>query len=871
MRRLALLILLAVLGNPAAWAGSAGLSQSSFRSMRLESAIPGAPVQVLLTDARGRLWAGTGNGLAMFTGVAWRTVAIGPEARSMGIRALLDGADGSLWVGTEWDGLWRLKDELWTSYAGALPGAVLAGRVQSLLETRGAGGRTRLWAGSSRGVAWLEDGIWHSEGAREGLPDAMVWKLAELTEPDGSRRLWAATAGGVVQRVEGRWLQVGQNLPADFHANGLLALEPAPGRREVWVSQWNEGVLRWDGRTWRRFGPRDGFPSHNPTGLALTRDASGRQIVWAGTYDAGLAWYDGTWHGIGAKEGFPSLNVLALEGVAGGRPTILVGTRDAGVQAVDLGGWTSIGPRQGLPDGIATCFAEDPSGPGLAMWIGTSSGLAHWDEASGQVQRLAGLPSTFVQALEPEGRGLWIGTLRGLVRYEGGKGTLLGRERGFPAGSAGHLLKAWEADGSATLWVGLGSGLSWLKNGRWSFQASGEGFADNATTGIAFTLDPEGTSSLWVATRSEGIRRLRAEVWRSYGVEQGLPSPEITCLKQLSDGHGRPWLWAATIHGELAALALDRPGAKWQTLAHQDFDAWPSNPVRGLASDLQGRLYVSTQRGVARITVVAGGDTLMVTRAESYTMGDGLPSQACFGGYRDSKGRIWVGTSQGAAVFDPAQESPAPPLATPSFIRAERGSQPLAEGAVLDHRQHTLFFDFGLPVHPRFEDTLFRTQLVGAEAEPGPWRRASFRELTGLRPGSYTLRVWARNYSGAVSGPAAFSFRVRPAPWRSPWAYAGYGLCLLGLGAAWHGWRTRLLRKRSLDLEQAVTQALAELRTLRGLIPICAYCKKIRDDEGSWEQLERYIGQRSEARFSHSICPECREDLKQELRDLEAP
>lgn len=51
--------------------------------------------------------------------------------------------------------------------------------------------------------------------------------------------------------------------------------------------------------------------------------------------------------------------------------------------------------------------------------------------------------------------------------------------------------------------------------------------------------------------------------------------------------------------------------------------------------------------------------------------------------------------------------------------------------------------------------------------------------------------------------------------------------------------------------------ALAEIRTLQGIIPICSYCKKIRDDQGSWSQLETYIAAHSEATFSHGICNEC--------------
>ncbi len=52
-------------------------------------------------------------------------------------------------------------------------------------------------------------------------------------------------------------------------------------------------------------------------------------------------------------------------------------------------------------------------------------------------------------------------------------------------------------------------------------------------------------------------------------------------------------------------------------------------------------------------------------------------------------------------------------------------------------------------------------------------------------------------------------------------------------------------------------EALEEISVLRGILPICANCKKIRDDEGHWQELEAYIGQRSGAEFSHGICPDC--------------
>jgi hypothetical protein len=59
--------------------------------------------------------------------------------------------------------------------------------------------------------------------------------------------------------------------------------------------------------------------------------------------------------------------------------------------------------------------------------------------------------------------------------------------------------------------------------------------------------------------------------------------------------------------------------------------------------------------------------------------------------------------------------------------------------------------------------------------------------------------------------------------------------------------------------------ALSELKQLRGIIPICASCKDIRDDEGFWHQVELYVRDHSEAEFSHGICPDCKEKLYPEV------
>jgi PAS domain S-box-containing protein len=69
-----------------------------------------------------------------------------------------------------------------------------------------------------------------------------------------------------------------------------------------------------------------------------------------------------------------------------------------------------------------------------------------------------------------------------------------------------------------------------------------------------------------------------------------------------------------------------------------------------------------------------------------------------------------------------------------------------------------------------------------------------------------------------------------------------------------------MLREREAALQRALRErdeAQAEVRVLRGLLPICAHCKAIRNTDGVWQTIEDYVGERSEATFSHGICPSC--------------
>lgn len=125
-------------------------------------------------------------------------------------------------------------------------------------------------------------------------------------------------------------------------------------------------------------------------------------------------------------------------------------------------------------------------------------------------------------------------------------------------------------------------------------------------------------------------------------------------------------------------------------------------------------------------------------------------------------------------------------------------------------------------------------------------------------------------------GWVALFLRVpeRSAP--AEWAFAMLSAVLVAL--AIHLFLTRTCTRMELlfgqhiilahqreRLIRGLRQSLAQVKTLRGLVPICAHCKKIRDDQGFWHKVEQFVRDHSEAEFTHGICPDCAKTMREEL------
>jgi signal transduction histidine kinase/ligand-binding sensor domain-containing protein len=825
MRILALVVLL--FGARFAWSeGALSHSPDVFSSARPplrffgeREGLPNSTVYSLMEDRRGRLWAATQDGVARHSGRAWVTLNLPPERLTNFVRTLLETPDGAFWFATETGGLWRLHRGQWSHFdkAGGFP----SDRINALHLEEEPGAPYSLYVGTSAGIARFRAGVWSYTGPESGLPSTWVWRFSRLAGLDGRSRLLAATFSGFLELAGDAWVPYREIPGLEHHeVNDIREVRHPDGHREWWISAWGRGLLRWDGRKLELLDPARGFPSRFPVTLCTTQDKEGHPIIWAGTFDSGLVWISrGTVHVLDTDRGLPSDGIYSLLAPASGRPTIWVGFRGGGLASLDLSGWHGLDRQTGLPADEVRAFAETRGGRGESIpWVATSRGIVHFSNGRWRTEgRKEGLPADRIESLcaSLDGKSLWAGTQGGLAKRGEGRWRVVPLGVSLKDSRVLCLRETRDEGGQAVLWAGTESGLVRLDASGSRLFTTADGLPSNLIYALLETRDEAGERTLWVGTRGGGVAALQKGRWRCFGQAEGIPNLGVFALQEHHTEDGRRWIWAGTFGGGVARLDLANLASRWEVFNTKNLPGLPSDTVVRIETHGERRLYLSTQRGVVRLSFGQGAEAARPREVEVFTPGDGLsPVSTSYGASMvDRAGRIWVATYRGAAIFDPAAELPPPPVAVLNLdgIRVAENYRSGHEGLDFKHWERPLLFEFGLVSHHREEDNRYQTQLLGDEQEPTPWGPEGRRELTALASGRYILRIWAKDYRGRISGPLDVPLRIRPAPWASPWAYLCYGLSGAGLLFLAHRLRLRILQQRNRILQARIQEATAEL------------------------------------------------------------
>jgi ligand-binding sensor domain-containing protein len=793
--------------DPARWA------TPDFQVITSREGLPQNSVMGLTLDAKGRLWTATQDGAAVFDGHAWKTEYMPDRNISNFIRCINLGDEGSLWFGRQDGGVARLKEGKWERQQG--PMGAMGIRVNALLAN-GKG----IWAAtSSQGLGKFDGQSWRLWDAKSGLPSLAISSLARA----GEDAVWVGTNQGLAHFEKDRVTRVefpGQNiqtllrqksgellvgtgrglfrslgstgsaweaiqLPLEMSGKSIQALAQtlaADGSMALWLGSGGGGLARLDNFGWRVFTSKDGLPSNAIWSLLPLQGPAGTEGLWIGT-DAGLVYQPfGQW-GAFDKEGLlaeSSIYGLALPRGRGLDGMLWLGTRGKGVACVERGRVRFYTEKDGLPDN--TVFS-----------------LLEWQSASG--------PSI-----------LYAGTQAGgLAQFQNGRWSSVSMPPAAQRINIRQLRETKDAEGQRVLWLISGGAGLWRRTGNhWDSLTTANGLPTNQLHSALETSDKAGGRTLWIGTENGGLVRIRNGKPTTYTIRDGLPNNTVMSLCE-SHYEGRHILWAGTEGGGLVWLDPDTDKPSWHLLTENTNPALPNNTIYQLQEDAQGRLYTFTNRGVARISGLPGAFNV-----ETFTTESGLPSNEFNGGasMKDHLGRIWGGTIRGAVVYDPKQELAA--TASPRLVldHAQVNGLPreLLPGVRLGYRERRLEFSYSLLSYFRPAETRYQTQLLGLEETPSSWAEDPHREFPGLGAGSYTFRVWAKDYQGRLAGPLDVAFAIRPAPWRTVWAYLLYAAIFVG--GVWFTIRTRLRRllRKNEELEAKIRIRTAEIETAKDKI-----------------------------------------------------
>jgi len=775
-----------------------------------ESGLPNDTIQGLSFDGKGRLWVATSGGAARFDGRGFTPVALPHAQRSNLVRCVLESRDGTVFFGRDDLGVVRWRDGI-ASELGRAQG-LPHDRVNVLYEAQ-PGGRSVLYAGTyGGGLARLDGAVFRPVGDRAPLP--RIWALVE-SDVLGTRALFVGGDGGLFRQDGDRWVEVA--LPPEARGtsiNSLVETKDASSRSVLWAGCYGRGVLRIDASGVRLLGAADGLTSLSVTSVAVTRRESGETALFAGTRSGGVHVFDGT-----RFEPVPlgprATEVYRLAGDDEG--SLWVGTRGSGLLRLKSRSWRTVDTLSGLPGNNVWGLAEAPNGERRELWVATSRGAAYFRGGRWNVlDARNGLPASDISSLAvttasggtPASGGrpiVWLGTLaNGLVRIDGDRMQVLDRASGFYTDRPIKLA----AYGETLFVAGEESGPARLDGERVTRlpPPPGETWGPPVALGVFPSVSGP---ALFVGLR-DGIVLVRGETSVRLDVS-GLPNVAPLSFSRVRLPGGASEVWAGLV-GVIGRLG--EGGTRFEPLVTHG-GPLPNGAVFQIVQDLGGRVFVGTSSGFVRLALRDDGSADLTPLSR----GDELPGNvAGAGSLLDSRGRVWLSTTTGLAVLDPAAEEETPrkprPLLLERAASTARGTR-LLPGTTLRHDDSGVAFEVSLLDFGGDRPPQYRLQLGGLDAEAGAWSEERTLRWTALPPGSYTFRAWGRDHRGVVAGPVELPFYVRRSPLRTPVAYTFYALAAAFLVAATIRLREATLRRMNRALEAQVDARTRELTFAR--------------------------------------------------------
>jgi len=805
-----------------------------FQRITMDDGLSQAAVHAISQDRRGFLWFGTEEGLNRFDGYRFEVhvhdPAISDSLPSDNIYALLTDGEGRLWVGTG-GGLARLRDDGHSfdvfSHDPSDSSTLSHDRVWVLFEDSSG----RIWIGTDGGAVNRYDDTTggfirypHDPTDPNSLPHDNIRSISE----DREGHLWIATDGGGVARLDPRTGAVRTFRHDDSVADSLsedrtrTVLVDTDNR--VWIGTYGAGLNLYhpESESFEHFrhDPEDSRSLASDRIQLVFEDRSSR--LWIGTED-GVHLWDSALRSFWRYQHEPT-NPFSL-----GENRVLSMTQDEGGVLwlgtyVGINKWNAVvgsfshynkgaDEHPGLRHDVVTSFAETASGD---IWVGTfGGGLSLLDRRVAELTPYRpriendGLTDDRVMSLLVDSRDtLWVGTMTGGLHRMGAGEDRFRNYRHDPADAQSlgdNGVTVIHEDSQARVWIGT------YRGGLHRYDPDSDRFErfepdltkpGSVSSERIVAILEDSTGALWVGTDGGGLNRLEREsntftTFRHDPLQPSSLSADVAWALY-EDRVGD--LWIGTQGGGLNRWTLaDRTAGRPEFQRFGRNDGLPSAVVYGVAGDRNGSIWVSTNRGLARLDVASRAiDRFHVNagmQAEDFTFAAVL---------RATDGALFFGGINGFNMFHPSQirkNEHVPPLVLTAFeilnqpAALPTGPQPIA----LTYEDVVVAFEFAALDFTNPEQNRYQSKLEGFDdqwVDLGNRRRATY---TNLAPGDYEFRVRASNNDDVWNEEGlSLTIGVSPAPWRTTWAYAIYAIAFAGLIGAYLS-----AQKDSMRLESA--------------------------------------------------------------------